>query len=340
MFLTVGIAVYNAEIYLDKCIESVLTQTETDYEVILVDDGSTDNSVKICKKWEKLYPDKIRVLFTEHQGSLLARRKCLLESRGQYIYLVDADDYLLDCKMFEKVKHLIQETGSDFCFFNATSEVSNRPYFKFDFKNHEIFENGKLEQIYKMFCEDDTFNCLWNKIFSRELVDWDKDYGKYLNFTNSTDMFQLIPIVMNAKKIVYLEETLYFYRTDNLKSIVHVFSPNTYQSLRKSFIRLDDAMKNIYFENKEKILSNRFMRFVSTAIYKTRFMSGKDDFMKYIREMGEDELFRTKYNTATLILLPKTRLALVALLYKRRYKTLWSIMCIFNADLLKQWKSK
>ena len=102
MFLSVSIPVYNASMYLDECISSIMSQTEDDYELILVDDGSKDNSIEICRKWRELYPDTIRVIEKDNSGSLLTRRKCIEESKGEFLYIMDADDYLMDIDALKK----------------------------------------------------------------------------------------------------------------------------------------------------------------------------------------------------------------------------------------------
>ena len=100
MFLSVSIPVYNAEDYIDDCIDSVMNQTMQEFELILVDDGSKDSSRDKCRVWQKKYPDRIRIVEKNNTGSLLTRRRCLEESRGDYIYIMDADDRLCDRNAF------------------------------------------------------------------------------------------------------------------------------------------------------------------------------------------------------------------------------------------------
>ena len=93
MFFSISVPVYNAEKYLDRCINSILSQTFSDFELILVDDGSTDKSLEICNNWKAKFPDKIKVVHKANSGSLFTRRICLFESAGEYLYVMDADDY-------------------------------------------------------------------------------------------------------------------------------------------------------------------------------------------------------------------------------------------------------
>ena len=92
--VSVIVAVYNCEQYLDKCIQSVLGQTFQDFELLLVNDGSTDNSPNILKTYALKYPEQIKVFEKENGGQGLARNLALKQANGIYIVFLDADDYL------------------------------------------------------------------------------------------------------------------------------------------------------------------------------------------------------------------------------------------------------
>lgn len=90
---TVIVPVYNAEEYLDRCIESILNQTFTNYELLLVNDGSKDNSLQILRKFEKI--DKRITVFTqENQGVSVARNQGIENAKGEYICFIDSDDWV------------------------------------------------------------------------------------------------------------------------------------------------------------------------------------------------------------------------------------------------------
>ena len=92
--VSVIVAVYNCEQYLDKCIQSVLGQTFQDFELLLVNDGSTDNSPNILKAYALKYPEQIKIFEKENGGQGLARNLALKQANGIYIVFLDADDYL------------------------------------------------------------------------------------------------------------------------------------------------------------------------------------------------------------------------------------------------------
>ena len=92
--------------------------------------------------------------------------------------------------------------------------------------------------------ENDNMNPLWNKVFKKELVDWDVDYSLYINVTNGTDRFQLLPIVFNATTMFYCNELFYYYRVDNNNnSIIHRFKDTIFYSLKQNNIRMRTLLK-------------------------------------------------------------------------------------------------
>ena len=274
MFLTIAIPVYNKELYIERLLKSVIMQNSDDYEILIVDDGSTDNSLNICRRWQKKMPDLIRIIEKENEGSLLTRRVCINEARGDYIYFVDADDYLIDSNFISEAKEIILEKKCDLLFFNISSKSTLVPCCHYGFRDQTIFKDEQLVNIYKLAIAGDSLNSLCNKIFHRNLVDWKEDYLLYPRLTNGTDMFQCMPILFKAKKIVYWDKVAYYYQIDNnTSSIVHSYNATTYDSLKINYLRLKELCdkKQLISSEYETALKNRFMMFVSTAAFKIRF---------------------------------------------------------------------
>lgn len=292
MFFSISIPVYNAERYLEKCLKSIIEQSERDFEVILVDDGSKDSSLSICKAWEKRYPGIIRAIEKENTGSLLTRRRCLQESRGEYIYIMDADDYLISNDALKIIKDSIIRNKCDLVFFNCTNN-GEEPYFHFPFRNEEIFENGELKRIYSYLISNRGLNPLWNKVFQRSLVDWNEDYSNYSNLTNGTDFFQSIPIVFNSRRALYIDSVLYYYRTENnSNSIVHRFKQTAYDSSMLSFSRLTKYVVSTCNNDFDQLLKNACMKSISTAAYKARLIE-KNNINKrveYLKKISDDHM--------------------------------------------------
>ena len=317
MFFSVSVPVYNASKHLDQCIESVITQSEQDFELILVDDGSSDDSLLICRKWERQYPQKIRVVEKQNTGALLTRRRCLKESIGDYIYIIDADDCLVDKDALKTIKDAIEKNNCDMVFFDYQSQNIEKG-FNFPFHDKQLFENGDLNLIYCYLFNHSGLNPLWNKVFHRDLVDWNADYSGFC-ITNGNDLFQSLPIIAAAKRVLYLDMSPYFYRTeDNSQSIVHKFNKSVYYSQKENFYRLIEYSGSWNVPNRQQRLKQRCMKSISTAVYKARLISKADDITRYdyLKMIGEDNLIRDYFIVRGL---PLSRKTIVILLRARQY---------------------
>lgn len=329
MFFSISIPVYNAEKYLDRCIESVINQTEKDFEIVLVDDGSKDDSVKLCKNWAVKYPNVIRVIEKENSGSLLTRRRCLEESIGEYIYMIDADDYLIDKDALKKIKEAIEKTNCDLVFFNATADTDK--LYSYNFCHEQIFEGEGLKEIYDLILTTKSMNSLWTKVFSRNLVDWDTDYEEYKNVSIGTDFFQGFPILSNASKMVYLDEIYYYYRKTE-GSIVHKFNNNLAYSLKAGHSRLCECAKNWKYKvpDMELKLANRYMLTSSTMVFKGRLLKDRKKIYDYIKSIGDDSFFIDNYANADLKNLNFFRKVIIKLLANKHYKILAWMLPMFK----------
>lgn len=112
------VPVFNTEKYLDRCIKSLLDQDFKNYEIILVDNNSSDRSPEIIKKYQKQFPEKIRCLSCEIPGAAAARNVGIKEARGDYMVFVDSDDYISD-KLLARVYEKIKDTKADIVTINT-----------------------------------------------------------------------------------------------------------------------------------------------------------------------------------------------------------------------------
>ncbi len=106
-FFSIVIPVYNVELYLDRCLESVIKQTFSDYEIILVDDGSTDGSGAICDKYGAQLPN-CTIIHQKNKGLSVARNTGLSESKGEYVYFLDSDD-AIEATLFDELNRVIEK---------------------------------------------------------------------------------------------------------------------------------------------------------------------------------------------------------------------------------------
>ena len=330
MFFSISIPVYNAEQYLDECIKSIMTQTERDFELILVDDGSKDKSIDICKQWGKKYPSVIRVVEKKNEGSLFTRRRCINESRGDYLYIMDADDYLLDRDALKKIRVEIENNGADLVFFGYKDAKCLDDFYGYDFADRTKFEGASLNELYKLMLTGTSFNSLWNKVFSREVIDWDVDYTQFNQVRVGTDIFQTIPIVSNAKLAIYINEPFYYYRTTN-GSIIHTFNPKIFESQKACNNQLKKYSVNWDLDNLDELLVKQLIEGACTAVYKIKKIGKEDKQLKttFVKEVCNDNDLRNAFKSFKIKNISNRKKVVALLLYFRLYKLL-----VFVIDLV------
>ena len=148
--LSVIIPVYNAEKFLDKCINSILNQPYKDLEIVLVDDSSTDASAAICDGYAENY-DFIKVIHKEHRGPIHTRKAGFLNSCGEYVSYIDSDDYI-ESGMYEYMMKMISEHDADIGISDIVieTESSRIPLYK-DIPEG-FYDKEKLEKAKKDLC--------------------------------------------------------------------------------------------------------------------------------------------------------------------------------------------
>lgn len=270
MFFSFLVPVYNVEKYLDKCIESLLGQKGSDFEIVLLDDGSTDNSGKMCDSYAEKYPDIVRVIHKENEGLLMTRRRGFKEAKGEWFICIDSDDYA-NPDLLEKVVDAINNYNPDmvmynFEYVNDKDEVSRS---RLNIEDNSVYtEKNKLD-IYTYRLLTDDINNMWSKAINREILDIDKDYSNCGLRNMCEDAYQVLPLFTNAEKIVYLRSPLYRYRKGQ-DSITASLSYANWLASKICFLETekyldiwdisDELQKKFYTHNVES-LSN-FLRWV------------------------------------------------------------------------------
>lgn len=156
MLFSIVIPVYNGEKYIGECIESILNQSINEYEIIIVDDGSTDSTFSLCKEYVKNYRN-IRLFHQENKGVVFARAKGAAMAKGEYLLFCDSDDKIYS-KTLELIRNVILETHSEVITFNMARHI----------------EKLKEIQVGSYYNKLD----IENKIFPFLL---ENKYGKYFN---------------------------------------------------------------------------------------------------------------------------------------------------------------
>ena len=209
MKFSILIPVYNVEMFLFTCLNSILKQTCQDFEVILVNDGSSDNSGIICNSYAEKYSNFV-VAHQNNQGLISARRKATKLAKGRYCIFCDSDDFLEETAI-EEFSHIVDENNPDLILYNAYiyDGVNKIPFFDNVFEDRIV--NNK-ESVYDLLLLTYKINAMWLKVCKREILDIERDYTDFYKCNYGEDLLQSIPIINNAQSIYYLNKALYNYR--------------------------------------------------------------------------------------------------------------------------------
>ena len=240
--VSVVIPVYNVEKYLNECVDSVLKQTYTDYEIILVDDGSTDNSGLICDEYLNI-SDKIRVIHQQNGGLSAARNTGLKAAKGEYVYFLDSDDYIEDCTL-EHLIALAEDEIADVVFFDGyvffdecEEDDSVSRYIR---KEKYSPKNGR-EMLFKLLHNDEYRTAVPLMLFRKQFLD--KYDLWFLNgIIHEDELFTFL--VYNADGLVcHCHEQLYARRVRPASIMTASGAMRRYDSMIQIYFVLSDMYR-------------------------------------------------------------------------------------------------
>lgn len=234
--------VYNVEKYLDACIESVLNQTYKNYELILIDDGSTDGSGKKCDEYAAKY-SQIKVFHKENGGVMSARRYALDRIEGGWCVFLDSDDILENCAL-EKIYNYIMQYDCDCIVYRAEKVLKGESIYTYKEEENAPFVISDKKELYKKVFFSSNYNNIWRKAVKRSVfAGW--DYSPFFHISMGEDLLQSLEIYKNANKFLFVNDSLYRYRL-NSESITQKYMKSNY---RPDFTVSEEVLKFIISED-------------------------------------------------------------------------------------------
>lgn len=199
MLFSILIPVYNVEKYLEECLNSVLNQDFRDYEIIIVDDGSTDNSPQICDRYQKLYSGIIKVIHQKNRGLFATRRRLFEMANGKYCLCLDSDDFL-EKKALAVLANAIEKYDPDFVFYDLyyLNDSNNKkwsdynplnPYIKYQDLN--LLKNSLLDLSFINWS-------MCSKCVKRSIINVEDSYEQCIGISYGEDTLQSIVLYNNA----------------------------------------------------------------------------------------------------------------------------------------------
>ena len=246
MEISVIVPVYNVEQYLDRCVKSILGQTFKNFEVILINDGSIDNSANICNMYSKK-DKRVRVVHKKNEGVSKARNLGINLSKGKYLVFVDSDDWIED-DFLELLYKGIKKLGTDIVISGYVYEKHGKIKNNFKKGVEKIFSRDEIR--YEFFKQDKFLWTIYDKIFKKELF-VNKNFN--INLKIGEDMLLCWQLLNSVNNIGYIPLYKYHYDISASNTMTSKFSLKWFHGLR--------VKKRIYNEVKDfskelKCLSN------------------------------------------------------------------------------------
>ncbi len=219
MYFSILVPIYNAEAYLEECLNSALRQTERDFELVLVDDGSSDSSGEICDRYAAEFPERVKVIHQVNRGLILARRAGVAAASGEYCLFLDADDTIAEDTL-ETVKKTVEREHADVVIYNFYNRYL--PDETLDmatpvFEDQTVFRGEGKRKLYDKIISSWRLNNIWSKAIRMPLVKGDDTpFEEYAFNPHMEDLLQSLYPLTHADCVVYLAKPLYYYRRNFL----------------------------------------------------------------------------------------------------------------------------
>ena len=271
--ISVVINAYNAEKYINKCIDNVVNQTYKNLEILIVNDGSTDNTLEICKSYKD---DRIRIINQENMGLSMARNVGIDNAKGDYLYFVDADDFI-DNDTIEYLYNLCIEYNTDMSTC-VPIDIYNYDYKKNKIKEKVLIISGK-DILNKILLSNDRAGCLWNKLIKKELLVNLRFEDRIIN-----DVAFVYKFVLKLDRIAYSNQNKYYYYRRN-DSIIGTQKPEYLIDLYKASLERYNYIKGLYPDLKE---NNIGMMTIITIVY----FNGNEEVHEFIKKQDYFKLYK------------------------------------------------
>lgn len=273
--ISIIIPVFNVEKYLNECIDSVMKQTLKDIEIIVINDGSTDSSIKIIEGYREKFKN-IKIIDKKNEGVSVSRNIGIDNSTGEYIMFLDGDDYL-DPSMCETMYKIVKKNKADVaeCSIRKFNEISDEE----DFILHDIKSEIEVisnEKALNMYLKYQIRGYVWNKIFKRDFIVVNKI--KFPIGVCYEDMIVSLKTCIWTNKLVLINKPLYNYRERENSASRKVTEKNINDYVGEIYRCINYCNENIDIEKHKDCLD---------AFFIMNFLNGVNWYIK---------LYDCKYN--------------------------------------------
>ena len=336
MLFSIIIPVYNVETYLDECLHSILSQAtefKGECEVLLIDDGSTDRSGKICDEYLEKYPEIIRVFHNTNHGLLWTRRFGFKQVQGDYVINCDSDD-LLENEALERLNSVVKKYKyPDIVIYNHNSYDGKNKTIAFK----DIFTTGQdcvieKEAVLKEYLSRHSIVSVCGKMVKRTCIDVNRDYANFGRISTGEDTLQSIEFFSNAKTFVYLNQVIYDYRCGS--GMTGKFDENYYFTFKRIFEEIEKQKNNWNLVDFDKLFAVKVLQTAGRAITQSRYIKWESmrTQMEYLKQIREDDMFQKNISYLDMIRekLQKDHVILLKLLQNEMYVMICMMLNVKN----------
>lgn len=299
--ISVIVPIYNVAPYLEKCLNSILQQKFTDFEVLLIDDGSTDNSREICQKYVAS-DHRFTYIYKTNGGLSSARNLGIKKSSADFLFFLDSDDYIAKDTLCQLYQPVLSHPDLELIIggYNTVDAKTNivTPFYAaqqlmiFNTKN-----NAEKERLYtKLFTDKILKEVAWNKLYHKNIFE-----NTLFPYRLFEDTFIAPEIYHNAEKIAFIPEIIYNYLINRNQSIVDKYKKISIFSLDSSFFYI---YRTWLLNPDSKIITIEFYRYQKHMLKKLK----AKDFLTDIPD--ENKLILKKEFIALIKSLPAKNLPL------------------------------
>lgn len=295
--VSVVVPIYNVEKYIDRCLTSIVNQTLKEIEIILVNDGSTDNSLQVAIKYQKA-DKRIKIINKKNGGLASARNTGMEEVTGKYVLHVDSDDFY-EIDMLEKLYNNAEQNKADIVICGYFTEYINDGYV-IDNIVPEVCTSDKNEisDIIYYLNDKGMFNLVWNKLYNSEFIKrTGVDFPEFA--TTGQDLFFNVELFKHINKISMIKDKLCHYMKYDGETLVAKYHANMYEIAMNRYLKTKELFDfynmnsekekqwliNCYFNNLQNCILNLFRRDCEFKAHtKVNYISEKILKDKYVRK--------------------------------------------------------
>lgn len=310
--ISIIVPVYNVEPYLEKCVLSILNQTYRKLEVLLIDDGSSDSSGKICDDLS-IKDKRIKVWHIKNSGPSNARNLGIANSNGTYLMFVDADDWL-NLNTCEITLNKALLTKAEIVFFYWQKEHLNNTFKEKYFEQNSDFIEKNDVAFLKRRCiglidnelnnpvKTDTFNTPWAKLYSTKFLKNSKVFFTERKKVGMEDVLFNIELFQYTNNIALVPQYFYHYRTDNPSSATKTDTENLTLKFINLFnaIKVSDSKHQLAYQNRIGVSAINIMLSITAPVYRISLAKRLENTRSFLNE----EIFKNALNQLTVNFMP------------------------------------